>query len=313
MRLPLELRVVRYFLAVVDEGSVTRAAAAVRVAQPSLSRQLRQLEETLGTSLFVRGQGRMRLSPSGRQFVPIARDLIARADAAISAMREPLDTRSVNLTVVSHSTTVADVIAPFIATLGGEALKVTVHVAPSSQVFKAVLSGDADLGVAMGPPPGELESRAVGSFSIWAQVPASHRWFGRDHIPIEELVTEPLVLLTPEHGTRRLFDQAVNDRGLKYRMVSEAVVSEVVQTLAAGSHGVAIVSDDDRYDLHGLAIHLSGRDLRFELYAAWDPTHFAAATIADWAERLAGFTQDAPTFEAGARARRLAATLADPP
>lgn len=133
-------------------------------------------------------------------------------------------------------------------------------------------------------------SRAIGSFSVWAQVPAGHRWAGRSRIPIEELVAEPLVLLTPEHGTRRLFDQAVNEAGLKYRMVAEAVVSEVVQTLAAGSLGVAVVSDDERYGLHGMAIDTAGHDLRFELYAAWDPTHFAAATIADWAEALARFT-----------------------
>lgn len=289
----VELRVVRYFLAVVDEGSVTRAAAAVRVAQPSLSRQVRQLEDTLGLQLFVRGRGRMRLSPAGRQFLPYARDLIARADGAIAAMREPLATRSVSLTVVSHHTTVADVIAPFLTTLGAEALKVTVHVAPSFAVFKAVLSGDADLGMAMGPPPGELASRAIGSFSVWAQVPPDHRWAGRPRVTIEELVAEPLVLPTPAHGTRRLFDQAVNDAGLKYRMVAEAVVSEVVQALAAGSLGIAVVSDDERYGLHSMAIETGGRDLRFELYAAWDPTHFAAETIGAWAERLAAFTATA--------------------
>jgi DNA-binding transcriptional LysR family regulator len=288
----VELRIVRYFLAVVDEGSVTQAAAAVRVAQPSLSRQLRQLEDSLGTPLFVRGRGRMRLSPAGRQFLPYARDLIARSEAAVSAMREPSAARSVSLTVIAHHTTVADVIAPFLATLGGDALKVTVHTAPSSSVFKAILSGDADLGVAMGPPPGELASRAIGSFAVFAQVPPGHPWVDRSAIGIEELVSEPLILLTAEHGTRRLFDGAVNDAGLTYRMVAEAVVSEVVQTLAAGGLGVAVVSDDERYGLHGMAIETAARDLRFELYAAWDPTHFAAETIASWAERLGRFTSD---------------------
>lgn len=84
---------------------------------------------------------------------------------------------------------------------------------------------------------------------------------------IEDLVSEPRVLVT-----------------------AEAIVSEVVQTLAAGSLGVAVVSDDERYGLHGMAIVTAGQDLRFELYAAWDPTHFAAATIATWAENLARFT-----------------------
>jgi len=286
----MELRVVRYFLAVVDEGSVTRAAAAVRVAQPSLSRQLRQLEATLGVDLFVRTRGRMRLSPAGRRFLPYARDLVARADAAVAAMREPLATRSVNLTVVAHHTTVADVIVPLLSTLGTEALKVTVREAPTSAVFKAVLSGDADLGVAVGPPPGELESIPIGTFTVWAQVPAGHPWAGRARVAIEELVTEPLVMLTPEHGTRRLFDQAVTESGLKYRMVTEVTVSEVAQSFAAGSLGIAVVSDDARYGLHPMAIEVGAHDLRFELFAAWDPTHFAAATIAAWAAGLARST-----------------------
>ena len=78
-------------------------------------------------------------------------------------------------------------------------------------------------------------------------------------------------MLTPEHGTRRLFDQAVNEAGLKYRMTTEAIVSEVVRTLAAGSLGVAVVSDDERYGLRSLAIETGGRDLQFELHAAWGP------------------------------------------
>ena len=73
-------------------------------------------------------------------------------------------------------------------------------------------------------------------------------------------------------------------------MVTEAPLSEVVQTLAAGQLGVAVVSDDDRYGLHRLAISVDGRDLTFDLFAAWDPTHFAAATIATWADELARFT-----------------------
>jgi DNA-binding transcriptional LysR family regulator len=286
----MELRVVRYFLAVVDEGSVTRAAAAVRVAQPSLSRQLRQLEDDLGQQLFVRGRGRMRLSPAGRRFLPYARDLVARADAAVAAMREPLAMRPVSLTVIAHHTTVADVIVPLLSTLGADALKVTVREAPTSAVFKAVLSGDADLGVAVGPPPGELESVPIGTFTVWAQVPAGHPWAGRERIRLDELVAEPLVMLTPEHGTRRLFDQAVTGAGLKYRMVTEVTVSEVAQAFAAGSLGVVVVSDDARYGLHAMPIDVGGSDLRFQLFAAWDPTHFAAATIAAWAERLARST-----------------------
>jgi DNA-binding transcriptional LysR family regulator len=288
----MELRVVRYFLAVVDEGSITRGATAVRIAQPSLSRQLRGLESDLGLRLFDRAGGRLRLTPAGRRFLPYARDLVARSDAAVAAMREPAETRSVSLTVVAPHVTITDVIAPYLATLGRDALKVTVHEAPSFSVFKTVLAGDADLGVAFGPAPGELAACPIGEFGVWAQLPPAHRMAGRDKITLDELVAEPLVLLDPDTGTRRLFDSVVNAAGLTYRMVTEAALSEVVQTLAVGGLGVAVVSDDARYGLRSLAIDVGGRDLRFTLFAAWDSTHFAASTIAAWAQRLGRFTAE---------------------
>ncbi|WP_143673908.1 LysR family transcriptional regulator, partial [Streptomyces sp. or20] len=73
----MELRVLRYFLTIVETGSVTKAAEVVRVAQPSLSRQLRGLEGDLGMKLFDRGGKQMVLTAAGRRFLPLARDLVA--------------------------------------------------------------------------------------------------------------------------------------------------------------------------------------------------------------------------------------------
>ncbi|MGH3863111.1 LysR family transcriptional regulator, partial [Actinokineospora sp.] len=80
----MELRTLRYLVAVADSGSVSAAAAVVHVAQPSLSRQLRGLEAELGVRLFTRDGGRLTLNAAGAQFLPVARDLLARADAAAS-------------------------------------------------------------------------------------------------------------------------------------------------------------------------------------------------------------------------------------
>lgn len=290
MRGPLELRLLRYFLAVVDEGSITRASAALRVAQPSLSRQIRAFEVDLGRALFDRSDGRLRLTPAGRQFVPIARDLVARSEAAEAAIRDLDVTRAAGLSVVAPHITIVDVIAPFLATLGTDALKVTVRDAPSLVVFRVIRSGDADLGVSVGPPPGELASLPVAEFSILAQVPDGHRWYGRERLPLDELLEEPLVLVTPAQGTRRVFDQAVAAAGLKYHAVAEAELSAVAQTLAAGGAGVAIVSDDARYGLHSMTIDSDGATLSIPIVAAWEATHFAAPMIEDWARRLAAFT-----------------------
>ncbi len=286
----MEVRLLRYFLAVVDEGSITRASAVLSVAQPSLSRQIRGLEASLGRGLFDRTDGRLRLTPAGRQFVPLARDLVTRSDAAEAAMRDLDASRAAGLSVVAPHITIVDVIGPYLATLGAEALKVTVRDAPSLAVFRIIRSGDADLGVSVGPPPGELASLPLARFSILAQVPAAHRWYGRERIPLEELLEEPLVLVTTEHGTRRVFDQAVAAAGLKYQAAGEAHLSAVAQTLAAGGAGIAIVSDDARYGLHSMTIEATGGSLFIPIVAAWEVTHFAAPMIEAWARRLAEYT-----------------------
>lgn len=288
----MEVRLLRYFLAVADQASITRAAALLCVAQPSLSRQIRGLEASLGRPLFDRSEGRLRLTPAGRQFVPLARDLVTRADAAEAAMRDLEAIRGPSLALVAPYITIVDVIAPYLATLGEQALTVSVEDAPSLAVFRIIRSGDADLGVSVGPPPGELASLPVSRFSILVQVPPGHRWYGRPSIGLEELVREPLVAVTAEHGTRRVFDQAVARAGLKYHAVAEAQLSAVAQTLAAGGHGAAIVSDDARYGLHSMTIEDGGEALSIPIVAAWEETHFAAPMIEQWARSLAMFTAE---------------------
>ncbi|MEU9482458.1 LysR family transcriptional regulator [Streptomyces decoyicus] len=83
----MEIRTIRYFLTVVDTGSLSAASRALHVAQPSLSRQMRQLETSLGCELFVRHRGRLHISPAGARLLPVARDLVTRHDQAVAMMR----------------------------------------------------------------------------------------------------------------------------------------------------------------------------------------------------------------------------------
>jgi DNA-binding transcriptional LysR family regulator len=78
---------VRYFVAVAEEKNVGRAARALRVAQPALSRQIRHLEEELGSALFVRTPRGMDLSPEGNVFLPHARAILLQLERAALAVR----------------------------------------------------------------------------------------------------------------------------------------------------------------------------------------------------------------------------------
>ena len=80
----MEHRQIRYFVAVVDCGSVSAAAARVHVTQPALSRQLQQLERELEVTLFDRSRGRLTLSRTGRELLPKARAVLAATDAVLA-------------------------------------------------------------------------------------------------------------------------------------------------------------------------------------------------------------------------------------
>jgi LysR family hca operon transcriptional activator len=83
----VELRHLRYFLAVAEEGTVTAAARRVFVAQPALSRQIRDLERRLGRELFVRTGRGVEVTAAGRELLPRARAIVDQVDDAVRAVR----------------------------------------------------------------------------------------------------------------------------------------------------------------------------------------------------------------------------------
>jgi DNA-binding transcriptional LysR family regulator len=84
----VSLSQIRYFVAVAEEANVGRAARRLRIAQPPLSRQIRALEDELGTPLFARTPRGMRLLAAGETFLTHARSILAHVDLAVASVRE---------------------------------------------------------------------------------------------------------------------------------------------------------------------------------------------------------------------------------
>jgi DNA-binding transcriptional LysR family regulator len=284
----MELRALRYFLAVADMGSVSSAARALHMTQPSLSRQLRQLEQELGLGLFARSPGALALTPAGREFVGIAQDLVNRANAALNAASLLAAGRLEHVTIAAPATTATEVVAPFLAGLDPDDPFPSVQTASPDRVFDTLKAG-ADLALATEVPPSGYAQTLLAVFPLWGYVRADHAWADRDVVDLGQLRTQTVLLLPRTYKPRQLLDQALEDQGIALRATAEANSPDVAQALAAAGRGIAIVSDEPRFDLHRFRLRTHRRDLTLKLYAAWEQEHHAAAALSQIARRISEF------------------------
>ncbi|MBX3093696.1 MAG: LysR family transcriptional regulator [Cryobacterium sp.] len=285
----MELRLLHYFSAVCEHGSLHAASAAVHVAQPSLSRQIRRLETDLGFALFDRSTRGLVLTAAGRAFLPVARDLLTRAVHVESTAATIARGGAPQLTVVAAATTVADIIAPFIVRAGEAGALDNVIEAIPERVYPRLWAGDADFAVGTRIPPAELAYRVMGHAYLWAQVPPTHPFADRDSVSMSELVAEPILTMSPAHGVRQMFDTAVATAGLTYTAATETESPSTAQALAAAGRGVCVLSDDARYGLRSIPIRVRDQDLVITLFGVWEPLHYAAEQIATTLDELGAF------------------------
>ncbi|MBQ0825823.1 LysR family transcriptional regulator [Streptomyces sp. RG38] len=281
----MELRTLRYFVAVAEAESVSAAAERISITQPALSRQMRELERELKVVLFDRRTGRLRLSAAGRQFLDHARDVLHSADVAVGAAETISAGRLVRVTIAAPSTTLTDVVAPFIATFGpGDPLPSVVET-DGPKALETLYQG-TDLALVTHAPPAQWRSLAVAVFPMFAYVPPDHPKAAHRVLDLPELLADRLILLDHSFRPRLVLQEALTARGLMPRDVVECGNAQVAQALAAAGRGVAVVSDDPRFGLVGVPLTAGGAPLGIRLFAAWDPAHHAAGLLADMARRL---------------------------
>lgn len=286
----METRLLRYFVAVVDAGTVSAAADELHMTQPALSRQIRQLEQQLGLTLFSRAGGRLQLSSQGREFYGTATDLLQRHRAAGEYAAHLAQGRMPTISLGAPTTTLTDVVAPFVATFRPQD--------PVPSVTEMLLEADmdralstVDLLVAPVRPPAEVSSLHLANLPVWAFVPRGHRWATREAVTLEELSRQTLILPTMRFKARRVLDAALDQAQLGAAEVLETPHAQVAQALTAAGRGIAVLTDDPRYELCPLRILHRGEPLQIHLHAAWRAEHHAHSTLEVLADRLRDFCQ----------------------
>ncbi|WP_319519889.1 LysR substrate-binding domain-containing protein [uncultured Martelella sp.] len=204
----MELRHLRYFVAVADEGSVSEAArSTLHTAQPSLSRQLRDLEAELGVMLFARETRGMRLTREGQIFLGHARQILRQVDSSVSRLKAS----SLLLRVGIISGLEAEILPRLRQILKKEAddLEIVVTSRSSVALLQAVHDGNLDFAFVRGATSLRgVRSNSIDRHRIAAFMRADHPLAARDALSIDDIAGHALVAINERVGPalRRTID-----------------------------------------------------------------------------------------------------------
>jgi DNA-binding transcriptional LysR family regulator len=205
VRVDIELRHVRAFVAVAEELHFTRAAERLHVAQPALSQQIKQLESAVGATLLVRGPGGTALSDAGRAFLAEARRTLAQAEAAVTAARRAHRGEIGQLRVGYTPTASSQAFLPVLAAYqrGHPQVELSLRELPLGDPSDLLRSNVVDLAFAARIGPfGNRDDVAVAEIAVAeiaddpfvVAVPAHHRLAGRGETKLADLAEEPFAM-----------------------------------------------------------------------------------------------------------------------
>ena len=197
----MELRHLRYFVAVAEELNFSRAAERLHVSQPPLSQQIKQLEEEVEVQLFDRTKRWVRLTSAGRLFLEHARQVLAQVDSAVLAARRTMQGECDRLSVAC--TPWADLMAvPHILRRFSEVhrqIQIEVQTLNSVLQVRAVKGRTVDVGFMLSPPAEQgLHIERLVRFPLVIALPANHRLATRAQLSPRDLAGESYVTLAAD-------------------------------------------------------------------------------------------------------------------
>jgi DNA-binding transcriptional LysR family regulator len=287
----VELRQLRYFVAVAEELHFRRAAARLHISQPPLSQQIARLEQELGARLLNRTRRRVELTPAGEAFLRDARAMLAELEVAVATAQRIDSGQAGRLRVSFVGSALLSVLPGIVQRFRAARPEVEIELRERSTVeqLRAVSSGVADVGLVR--PPVEVEedlrTRAVMRERTVAAIPSGHALAALRRVPLRRLAAEPLVLFPRRQapGFHDLLIGRLAASGTSPHVVQYAPEMLTIIGLVAAGVGVSPVpASVSRLAVEGVAYRpLSGAP-DTELLAvtrAREPSPLVEAFVAD--------------------------------
>ncbi|PIK72557.1 LysR family transcriptional regulator [Methylobacterium frigidaeris] len=243
----MELRHLRYFVAVADSLSFTGAAERLGVSQPPLSQQIRDLEAELGTPLLWRTSRSVALTPAGTAFLARARRVLTEVEEASAEARDVGAGRTGTLDIGLTGSILAGPLGRLIRCFGERypAVLVRLHEMPPGEQQAALHAHRTDL-CFLRRPPDDPSLRVVRAWreAVGVALPVGHRLAGRAAISLSELSDEPFVSLRLRDSR---FATSLRDAclsaGFAPRIMQQVVEAASLVNLVAAGLGVALVPE----------------------------------------------------------------------
>jgi DNA-binding transcriptional LysR family regulator len=241
----IDLRRLRYFVAVADTLHFGRAAAGLRVSQPPLSRAIQALEEEIGAPLFVRTKRRVALTAAGAALLPEAQRLLRQAgqlkEGAQRAARGETGTLALGCISAAAYNVLPELLPEFHRRYPG--VRLALQEGTTDLQLTALRQGEVDLALVLPP----VDDAALGYAPVFrdtlvAALPAARRE-KRGRIPLKSLAQEPFILFPRKVGPG-LYDLIVGfcqRAGFSPKIEQEAIQMQTIVSLVAAGMGVALV------------------------------------------------------------------------
>ena len=302
----MDLRHLRYFVAVAERGNVSRAAAALRVSQPALSRQIHDLEAELKVPLFERAGRGLRLTGAGEDLITHARRALDLAGAFRERARAigsgEVGVLRVGATPQGLQRLFPPILQRFRRLMPGVEVRLTEG--DSAALIATLRRGDLHLAITAYDP--EFGTSCVPSGVLWILAVREGRYRARSRtIEVRDLEDQPLLLLQRGYGSRDLFDAACRVAHIRTNIFLESNASATLLALAKAGCGIAVVPSTVLVPTTGFSTQVVVQDskpLALATAVHWNPRHLLPPYAERFARELAEHAQG--EFSAAREARR---------
>lgn len=242
----MQLRHLAYFIAVADEGSFTRAADQLGVSQPTLSKQIRALENSLGTRLLVRDRAGIELTSAGEALLPHAQRILIEAENATRSVNEVASLKRGRVRMGATPSMVEGLLAPVLTRFRAEhpAIDLEVHEAGSRDLTAELSTGRIDVALLIVPLPShfpDLETSVVYTERLVLASPATTEM--PDEMDVADLAELPLVMFREGYDLRDVTLGACHSAGFEPQLAVEGGEMGSVLRFVESGLGHAVVPD----------------------------------------------------------------------